>query len=122
MKLTESLVRVLHIVDSENKPAMGFFYQVMYKAREEMVRRFQRNKRKVKPYLEVLDRHWDSQLDKDLHATDYWLNPTCRFNAEEFDKHINTQSGILELIDRYTHDDLELQDKLNEGMKIYKKN
>ena len=49
MKLTESLVRVLHIVDSENKPAMGFFYQVMYKAREEMVRRFQRNKRNKQP-------------------------------------------------------------------------
>ena len=26
----------------------------------------------------------------------------------------------MELIDRYTHGDLELQDKLNEGMKIYK--
>jgi len=26
----------------------------------------------------------------------------------------------LELIDRYTHGDLELQDKLNEGTRIYK--
>ncbi|KAG4392256.1 hypothetical protein GLYMA_04G100150v4 [Glycine max] len=85
-----------------------------------MVRRFRRNKRKMEPYLEVLDRHWDSQLHKDLYATGYWLNPACRFNAKEFEKHRNTQSGILELIDRYTHGDLELPDKLNEGMRIYK--
>uniref|UniRef100_A0A0R0KWA5 DUF659 domain-containing protein n=1 Tax=Glycine max TaxID=3847 RepID=A0A0R0KWA5_SOYBN len=74
---------------------------VIHKAREEMVRRFQRNKRKVKSYLEVLDR-------------------PCRFNAEEFEKHRNTQSSILNLIDRYTLGDLELQDKLNEDMRIYK--
>ncbi|KAH1058386.1 hypothetical protein GYH30_002788 [Glycine max] len=74
---------------------------VIHKAREEMVRRFQRNKRKVKSYLEVLDR-------------------PCRFNAEEFEKHRNTQSSILKLIDRYTLGDLELQDKLNEDMRIYK--
>ncbi|KAH1087736.1 hypothetical protein GYH30_019022 [Glycine max] len=86
----------------------------------EMVRRFQSNKKKVEPYLEVLDRRWDSQLRKDLHAAGYWLNLTCRFNAEEFEKHMNTQSGILELIDRYTHGDLEFQDRLNEDMKIYK--
>ncbi|KHM99312.1 hypothetical protein glysoja_043523, partial [Glycine soja] len=120
VKLTEPLVRALLIADSEDKLAMGFLYQAMYKAREEMVRSFKRNKRKVEPYLEVIDRRWDSQLQKNLHVAGYWLNPTCRFNAEEFEKHRNTQSDILELIDRYTHEDLELQDELNEGMRIYK--
>jgi len=72
-----------------------------------MVRRFHRYKRKVEPYLEVLDRRWDSQLCKDLHVVGYWLNPACRFNAEEFEKYRNTQSSILEVIDRYTHGDLE---------------
>ncbi|KAH1265150.1 hypothetical protein GmHk_01G000908 [Glycine max] len=115
VKLTEPLVHVLCIVDNQHKPAMGFLYQAMYKAREKM-----RNKRKVEPYLEVLDRRWDSQLCKDLHVAGYWLNSACRFNAEEFKKHRNTQSSILKLIDSYTLGDLELQDKLNEGMRIYK--
>ena len=70
--------------------------------------------------MEVLDRRWDSQLCKDLHVAGYWLNSACRFNAEEFKKHRNTQSSILNLIDSYTLGDLELQDKLNEGMRIYK--
>ena len=56
VKVTEPLVRVLRIVDSEDKPAMGYLYLVMYKAREEMVKRFQRNKTKVEPYLNILDR------------------------------------------------------------------
>ncbi|XP_016192486.1 uncharacterized protein LOC107633366 [Arachis ipaensis] len=41
VKLTEPLVRVLRIVDSEDKAAMGFLYQAFNKAREEMVKRFQ---------------------------------------------------------------------------------
>ncbi|KAL2668018.1 hypothetical protein AAZX31_01G125500 [Glycine max] len=96
VKLTKPLVCVLRIIDNEDKPTM-----------EEMVRRFHRYKRKVEPYLEVLDRRWDSQLCKDLHVVGYWLNPACRFNAEEFEKYRNTQSSILEVIDRYTHGDLE---------------
>jgi len=40
MKLTEPLVGVMHLVDSENKHVMGFLYRNMYKAREEMVKRF----------------------------------------------------------------------------------
>ena len=40
VKLTEPLVHVLCIVDNQHKPAMGFLYQAMYKAREKMVKRF----------------------------------------------------------------------------------
>ena len=77
VKLTEPLVRVLRIVDSEDKPAMGFLYQAICKAREEMVRRFQRRKKMVEPYLKILDNRWDSQLRKNLHTAGYWLNLAC---------------------------------------------
>ncbi|XP_058779667.1 uncharacterized protein LOC131653516 [Vicia villosa] len=82
VKITEPLVRVLHIVDSEDKPAMGYLYQAMYKAREEIEKRFRRNKLKVEPYLKILDNRWDAQLRKNLHAAGYLLNPSCRFNPE----------------------------------------
>jgi len=81
---------VLRIVDSEDKPIMGFLYQSMYKTIEEMVKRFQRNKIKVEPYLEVLNMCWDPQFRKDLHVASYWLNTTFRFNAKEFEKYKNT--------------------------------
>ncbi|KAL9660037.1 hypothetical protein QQ045_024847 [Rhodiola kirilowii] len=71
VRLTEPLVSVLRIVDSEDKPAMSFLYRAIYKAREEMVYRFRRNKKKVEPYLEILDKRWDLQLRKNLHSAGY---------------------------------------------------
>nr|XP_025703955.1 uncharacterized protein LOC112805843 [Arachis hypogaea] len=100
VKLTEPLVHVLRIVDSEDRAAMGFLYQAMYKAREDMVKRFQKRKRVVEPYLKILDSRWDLQLKRNLHAAGYWLNPALRFNSAEFDKHKDTISGLLDVIER----------------------
>ncbi|XP_019414566.1 PREDICTED: uncharacterized protein LOC109326329 [Lupinus angustifolius] len=120
VKLTEPLVRVLGIVDSEDKPAMGFLYQAIFKARHEMERRFQRNKTKVKPYLDIMDSRWDLQLKRNLHAAGYWLNPHCFFNVEEFEKHKFTTSGLLDVIEKYAYGDPDLLDKLTSEMRIYK--
>ncbi|XP_061358953.1 uncharacterized protein LOC133303104 [Gastrolobium bilobum] len=95
VKITEPLVWLLHLVDSEEKPSMGYLYQAFYKAREEMVKRFQRKKKKVEPYLKILDSRWDSQLRRNLHAAGYWLNPGCHFNCEEFEKHELTTSSLF---------------------------
>ncbi|XLR60553.1 hypothetical protein S83_011225 [Arachis hypogaea] len=73
VKLTEPLVRVLRIVDSEDRATMSFLYQAIYKAREEMVKRLQKRKRVVDSYLKILDSRWDSQLKTNLHAAGYWL-------------------------------------------------
>ncbi|XP_061370284.1 uncharacterized protein LOC133313002 [Gastrolobium bilobum] len=120
VKLTEPLVRVLRIVDSEDKPAMGFLYQAIIKAREEMVRRFQRNKKKVEPYLKILDTRWDSQLRKNLHAAGYWLNTGCHFNIDKFEKYEFTTSGLLDVLERYSFGNSELQAKLTNEMRIFK--
>ncbi|KAL9660301.1 hypothetical protein QQ045_025114 [Rhodiola kirilowii] len=120
VRLTKPRVRVLRIVDSEDKPAMSFLYRAIYKAREEMIWRFRRNKKKTKPYLEILDRRWDLQLRKTLHAAGYWLNPAIQFNNDEFDKHRNTISGLLDVIERYSHGDLDLQSKLTSEMRLFK--
>lgn len=62
-----NLSTILDLVSSEDKPTIGFLYRTMYEARKKMVKRFQRNKTKVKPYLKVLDHQWNSQLQKYLH-------------------------------------------------------
>uniref|UniRef100_A0A0R0HR85 DUF659 domain-containing protein n=1 Tax=Glycine max TaxID=3847 RepID=A0A0R0HR85_SOYBN len=72
VKLLERLVRVLRMVDTQDKPVMHFLCRAMYKAREEMVKRLQRNKIKVEPYLKILYHRWDSQLHKNFHATSYY--------------------------------------------------
>ncbi|XP_057760265.1 uncharacterized protein LOC130980622 [Arachis stenosperma] len=118
--LTEPLVHVLRIVDSEDRAAMGFLYQAMYKAREDMVKRFQKRKRVVEPYLKILDSRWDLQLKRNLHAAGYWLNPAFRFNYAEFDKHKDTISGLLDVIERYAYGDADLITKLTSEKRIFK--
>ncbi|KAL1309254.1 hypothetical protein AAHE18_17G164400 [Arachis hypogaea] len=120
VKLTEPLVHVLRIMDSEDRAAMGFLYQAMYKAREDMVKRFQKRKRVVEPYLKILDSRWDLQLKRNLHAAGYWLNPAFRFNSAEFDKHKETISGLLDVIERYAYGNADLITKLTSEKRIFK--
>ncbi|KAL4372740.1 hypothetical protein AHAS_Ahas05G0012000 [Arachis hypogaea] len=108
VKLTEPLVHVLRIVDSEDRAAMGFLYQAMYKAREDMVKRFQKRKRVVEPYLKILDSRWDLQLK------------TFMLLVIEFDKHKDTISGLLDVIERYAYGDADLITKLTSEKRIFK--
>ncbi|XP_058761846.1 uncharacterized protein LOC131635252 [Vicia villosa] len=119
VKITEPLVRVLRIVDSEDKPAMGYLYRAMYKAREEIEKRFRRNKLKVEPYLKILDNRWDAQLRKNLHAAGYWLNPSCRFGLE-YEKNKSTTQGLLDVIEKYAYDSKDLRSKLTAEMNSFK--
>jgi hypothetical protein len=119
VKITEPLVRVLRLVDSEDKPAMGYLYRAMYKAREEIEKRFKRNKVKVKPYLKILDNRWDVQLRKNLHAAGYWLNPSCRFSSE-YENHETTTSGMLDVIEKYAYDSRDLRTKLIAEMRAFR--
>ncbi|XP_057733926.1 uncharacterized protein LOC130949126 [Arachis stenosperma] len=53
VKLTEPLVRVLRIVDNEDRAVMGFLYQAIYKAREEMLKRFQKKKEEFEKHKQT---------------------------------------------------------------------
>ncbi|XLR10982.1 hypothetical protein S83_038920, partial [Arachis hypogaea] len=56
VKLIEPLVRILRIINSEDRTAMDFLYQYIYKVKEEMV---------VDPYLRILD----TQFEKNKQMT-----------------------------------------------------
>ncbi|XP_015936600.1 uncharacterized protein LOC107462518 [Arachis duranensis] len=94
VKLIEPLVRVLRIVDSEDRAAMSFLYQAIYKVMEEMVKRFQKRKRVVDPYLKILD--------------------------SQFEKHKQTTSGLLDVIERYAYGDADMISKLTSETRIFK--
>ncbi|XVE92860.1 hypothetical protein REPUB_Repub01dG0139600 [Reevesia pubescens] len=120
MKLKEPLVRVLRIVDADDRPAMGYLYEAIHRAREEMLKRFQGRKKKVDPYLKILDARWDRQLHKNLHATGYWLNPRNQYNTIEMAKNNQTTSGLLDVIEKYSHGNSVLRSKLTSEMKVFR--
>ncbi|MCL7045524.1 hypothetical protein MKW94_010140 [Papaver nudicaule] len=66
------LVKVVRLVDTERKPTMGYIYEKMRQAREQ-----------------VVDRRWKQQLNHPLHEAAYYLNPKFLYSIppEEIDSH-----------------------------------
>lgn len=60
-----------------------------------MLKRFDKRKKRVASYINILDTHWDNQLHKNLHAAGYWLNPRYQYNINEIGKHRQTVSGFI---------------------------
>ena len=56
----------LRIADGDDRPAMGLIYEAINQAREEMRKRNKRRKKRVEPYLKIVDSWWDRQLHKNL--------------------------------------------------------
>jgi hypothetical protein len=59
VKITEPLVRVLHLVDGDEKPAMGYLYEAMDRAKEEIKVRMKHKVSLYGPYVQVIDSRWD---------------------------------------------------------------
>ncbi|XP_022899334.1 uncharacterized protein LOC111412634 [Olea europaea var. sylvestris] len=120
VQLTEPLVRVLRIVDSDEKPSMGYLYEAIHVAKSEMERRFQRRKNRIAPYLQIIQNRWDSQLRKNLHAAGHWLNPSFQYDNLDMENHKQTISGLLDVIERYAYDQPDLRSKLTGEMRLFR--
>jgi hypothetical protein len=68
------LVKVLRMVDGD-KPAMGFVYEAMDKAKEAIKEAYHGKRQKYLPLWRIVDERWNKQLHRPLHATGYYLNP-----------------------------------------------
>ena len=71
-------MRVLRILDRDDRHVMGYLYNVIDTVKEEMLRRFQKRKR-VEPYIDMHETHWDSQLIKNLHVTGFGFKPIYQY-------------------------------------------
>lgn len=79
IKAAVPLVFVLREVDSEERPAMGFIYELMDGAKEKIKLNFNGAERKYKPIWTKINTRWTPQLHQPLHAAGYYLNPQLRF-------------------------------------------
>jgi hypothetical protein len=119
-QLSEPLVRVLRIVDNDERPAMGYLFAGFHTAREEIEKIFQRRKEFVKPFLQYIDARWDKHFDKNLHAAGFWFNPNNQYNPQLQEKYKSTTSRVLDVIERYAGKDTALRSALTKEMKIFR--
>ncbi|XP_020689439.1 uncharacterized protein LOC110104586 [Dendrobium catenatum] len=97
-KLTGPLIRLLRIMDSDEKPSMRFLYDGMYIARRAIKLMFKNSKRLYKPYTSIIKRRWDRQLRQGIHCAAYFLNPHFQYDKENFCMKSEVMQGLVELI------------------------
>ncbi|XP_038695504.1 uncharacterized protein LOC119992784 [Tripterygium wilfordii] len=61
LKTTEPLVEVLRLVDFEKKPAMGYIYNAMDKAKEEIAKNLGGELADYKEIWDIIDEKWESE-------------------------------------------------------------
>eukprot|EP00253_Pinus_taeda_P004336 PITA_04336 len=80
MKVAEPLVKLLRLVDGE-RLAMGFIYEAMDQAKEQIKRACKDKVAKYGPIWAIIDERWNNQLHHPIHATGYFLNPWYHYKA-----------------------------------------
>ena len=73
------IYKILRLMDGDVKPAMGYIYEAMDRAKEQIKENFNGLETRYKPIWKKIDTRWDMQLHRPLHAVGYYLNPRCEF-------------------------------------------
>ena len=106
----EPLVKVLHLVDGDVKPSMGFVYGKLLKAKREIKEAFGNNESWFKEVIAVIDKKMKGRLDSPLHLIAYLLNPHYSYsNPSIFDEPTITEGFISCVETFYYHDDDDKQ-------------
>lgn len=100
LKAMGPLIKVLRLADNEKVPAMGFIYQAMVDAKNQIKKNFGENESKYKPIIEIIDRRWSNQLHHPLHAAGHFLNPKHFYNNPEINDDDLLEQGLYECIRR----------------------
>lgn len=117
INLTDPLLRVLRIVNSERRPGMGYVYAEIYRAKQIIKKEFS-NKKDYLVYWNIIDQKWEQQRHFPLHAAGFYLNPKF-FYSIQGDVHNEVISGMLDCIERLVPD-INTQDKIIKELNSYK--
>ena len=117
VKLMASLVRLLRIVDCDERPSMGYVYEGMYRVRLGIKKLFNHNKRLYKPYTNIIKQRWDEQLRKSIYSAAYWLNPCFQFDQENFCDKPEVIGGVMDIIDQKI---IKGKNKVMNKLKLYR--
>ncbi|XP_042466180.1 uncharacterized protein LOC122048713 [Zingiber officinale] len=99
LKIASPLIKVLRMVDSDDKPAMGFLYKAIEHAKEEIKANLRSAKKRYEPVYAVIDKRWESMLSQPLHAAGYYLNPQYHY-SQTFQIDVNVKRGLYECMAR----------------------
>ncbi|RWR84728.1 hypothetical protein CKAN_01355300 [Cinnamomum micranthum f. kanehirae] len=113
------LLCVLRLVDGEKKPPMGYIYEAMDRAKEAISNAFGEKEERYNNIFEIIDRRWDVQLHRPLHATGYFLNPDHFYSNPNIEHDNEVMAGLYNCISKLVSN-IDVQDKISQELSIYK--
>ncbi|KAL3835402.1 hypothetical protein ACJIZ3_010138 [Penstemon smallii] len=108
-RLTDPLLRLLRIVGSKKKPAMGFVYAGLYRAKETFKKELV-SKNEYLVYWNIIDHRWKQLQRHPLHAAGFFFNPKFFYRLEG-DAHYHMRSLVYDCIEKVVPDP-QIQDKV----------
>ncbi|XP_061352114.1 uncharacterized protein LOC133297067 [Gastrolobium bilobum] len=103
LKIVTPLVKVLRLVDGDSKPAMGYIYEAMDRAKEEIAKSFNHEEKRYKDVWEIIDKRWDLQLHRPVHAATYFLNPKFHYDTK-FNPDREVKTGLWKTLEKMCPD------------------
>ncbi|KAJ7952057.1 putative HAT transposon superfamily protein [Quillaja saponaria] len=118
LKATIPLLRVLYLINGNNKGTVGYIYETMDQVKETIKKEFKNKKSQYMPFWEVIDEIWDSFLHSPLHAAGYYFNPSL-FYSSDFFADAEVAFGLLCCIVRMVQE-LRVQDLISQQLDGYR--
>ncbi|XP_076934190.1 uncharacterized protein LOC143600362 [Bidens hawaiensis] len=113
------LVDVVRLVDTEEKLCMGYIYDVVYRANEQIKKNLT-DERLITKIWGMIQASWSDQLHHPLHAAGCYLNPAIFHgeNSKNIRKNRDIVNGLYVAIDRLVPDEDE-NDKVRQDLNLY---
>ncbi|KAK2386129.1 hypothetical protein QL285_060056 [Trifolium repens] len=113
------LLRVLRMVDSDEEPAMGLIYEAMDQAKEDIQVGYNNKRKSYKPVWDIIDKRWEKQLHRPLHAAGYYLNPMLHYDPNfKADKEVT--QGMYTCLKRMVGGDMTMVNKIDGQLEFFK--
>lgn len=119
VKIGVPLLRVLRLVDGEKKPAMGYIYEAMDRAKEEIAKAFKNKLNRYEQVFNIIDRRWNCQLHQPLHAAGHYLNPGLYYGNPEVENDTEVLSGLFSCIHKLASSEEE-EIQIHSELPIYR--
>ncbi|KAL5544677.1 hypothetical protein UlMin_008461 [Ulmus minor] len=71
LKSVVPLVKVLRLVDGDAKPAMGYIFEAVDRAKDQIASNYNGIQKHYKPIWDIIDERWALQLHRPLHAASF---------------------------------------------------
>ncbi|XP_039123453.1 uncharacterized protein LOC120260074 [Dioscorea cayenensis subsp. rotundata] len=119
LKCASPLIKVLRLVDGDAKPTMGYIYEAMDRAKEQIAQNFNCQKARYERIWHIIDTRWDLQLHRPLHVAGYFLNPKFQY-SDSSNADMEVKMGLYKTIEKM-YPDLATRIKIDQQLEKFKK-